>query len=553
MNEPDRAEETSGPQGPEDPVVKRQENKAGAGAPQVRGARRVNPGSRGQKTGRVLGIQTFFTRDLWSRELASMPTFRRTWYSVARVAHLTLTNFVKDRCPSRAAALTYITVLTLVPMLALGFSVAKGLGAYETLLTKTIVPFLDSTFGSADAALVPDAVEVAAAELDESVPLPSVEPEPELESESESESEPGAEARATQELNAQGGSEVRRAIDTVLGFVQQTDVSRLGVLGLLIVIYTVIQLLGAIERSFNDIWGVSKSRSLPRKLADYLSTIVLVPLLLVTGTGVMSLVRSGWLSEYTGRGDSQFFGQFSSLVVIWLGFGFAYILMPNTRIRLSPALIGGVVGGTMWQLFQFAHLKLQIGVANYNAIYSTFAALPIFLFWVHSSWMMVLLGAEAAAAHQNQARHGQLVRSRNFDLAMKETVALRLMVRATRAFFGGAPPLRMYELADELGCPDRTLEEIARMLTRASILAVVDLGEDEAGLVLASDPDYVRIQDVIDSLKGDPIDDGQLKSMPAFQGEDEALGEAFARFREVRHNVPENSTMRELVEASSAG
>ena len=607
MNESDRVDEDHGPTGTMDPVINRNENEEGAPAPEVRGARRAHPASRGQSSGRVSGLKMFFTRDLWSRELASMPTFRRIGYGVTRVAQLTITNFVKDRCPSRAAALTYITVLSLVPMLALGFSVAKGLGAYETLLTKTIVPFLDSTFGPADAQPVAKDVELAAAELSdaeddaqggdevlaieaagtldaleqdaaevaagdapeasqENVPGESVgsapsEPETDqVQSETEAGAdaegavEPGvANAEAAEVPATQGGSEVRRAIDTVLGFVQQTDVSRLGVLGLLIVIYTVIHLLGAIERSFNDIWGVSKSRSLPRKLADYLSTIVLVPLLLVTGTGVMSLVRSGWLSEYTGNGGNDFLAQLSSLVVIWLGFGFAYILMPNTRTRLSSALVGGIVGGTMWQLFQFAHTKLQVGVANYNAIYSTFAALPIFLFWVHSSWMTVLIGAEAAAAHQNQARHGQLVRSRNFDLVLKETIALRLMVRVTRAFFGGSPPLRMDDLADDLGCPDRTLEEVSRMLTRASLVATVELDADDTALVLAADPDAIRMQHVIDALKGDALDDEQLRTMQAFQGEDESLGEAFSRFRRVRHSAPENSTLRELANAAAPG
>lgn len=534
MNEPDRADEKNGPRGPIDPVVKRQENTERAVTPDMRSASRARAAERSDSAGRVSGLQTFFTRDLWSRELASMPTFRRAWYGLARVVHLTVTNFVKDRCPSRAAALTYITVLSLVPMLALAFSVAKGLGAYETLLTKTIVPFLDSTFGSADGSPTDaelDRVVTELAEADAKKGESSevvVEPEPQ-----ETDTPPV------------GGSEVRRAIDTVLGFVQKTDVSSLGVLGLLIVIYTVIQLLGAIERSFNDIWGVSKSRSVPRKLADYFSTIVLVPLLLVTGTGVMSLVRSGWLNKYTGADNDHLFAQFTSLVVIWLGFGFAYILMPNTRIKISSALVGGIVGGTMWQLFQFAHLKLQVGVANYNAIYSTFAALPIFLFWVHSSWMTVLIGAEAAAAHQNQARHGQLVRSRNFDVALKETIALRLVVRATRSFIGGGPPLPMDDLADELGCPDRTLEEVARMLMRARIVAMVEIDADDSALVLASDPGTIRIQDVVDALKGDPLDDELLKAQ-AFQGEDELLGEAFARFRNARTDAPENLTLREL-------
>ncbi len=575
--------------------------------------------ARGPIGRRTAGVHAFFTRELWSRELASLPTFRRWGYGVARVVHLTGLNFVKDRCTWRASALTYITVLSLVPMLALGFSVAKGMGAYETLLNQTIVPFLDSTFGPADAE-VPKAVQealdelapaegtdeddveagdAASAEVDDvddvdAVGAPGALPDDEPEAlvaapdQGASQAAPpseegggdagsagpepadgpepapaapsaeeggGLEALPDQAAEAVAselaGSEVRRAIDTVLGFVQSTDVSRLGVLGLLIVVWTVIKLLGSVELSFNDIWGVSKARSLPRKIADYLSTIVLVPLLLVTGTGVMSLARSGKLGGWTGAGgESPLFAFFSSIVVVWLGFAFAYILMPNTRVRVMSALVGGIVGGTMWQLFQLAHLKLQVGVANYNAIYSTFAALPIFLFWVQSSWMTVLLGAEAAAAHQNQARHGQLVRSRDYDLALKEVVALRLAVRVAKAFFRGHPAPRLDDLAEDLGCPERTLQEVARGLERGRIVATVD-GESDSedpALILASDPDVVRVQDVLDALKGDLLvelrEEAALDASPL----DAATDRAFARFREERDRGPSNITLRELVQ-----
>ncbi|WP_419190912.1 YihY/virulence factor BrkB family protein [Saltatorellus ferox] len=550
-------------------------NKPAPGAPDLRGTRRLRPEPRGRIESHAVGLHTFFTRDLWSRELASLPTFRRWGYGVARVIHLTITNFVKDRCSWRAAALTYITVLSLVPMLALGFSVAKGLGAYETLLAETIIPFLDSTFGPADGA--PTELEELGVTSAKPAPTPEAAPAGEQGSEigedtavqdgdssadqesgdlapvdparAEADFEEAIEEGLKEEFKQQGGSEVRRAIDTVLGFVQKTDVSRLGVLGLLIVVWTVIQLLGAIEKSFNDIWGVTKSRSLPRKLADYLSTIVLVPLLLVTGTGILGLVRSGWLNQYMGGGEGPVFAIFGSLApltVIWIGFAFAYILMPNTRTRVTSALVGGVIGGTMWQLFQFAHLKLQVGVANYNAIYSTFAALPIFLFWVHSSWMTVLLGAEAAAAHQNQARHGQLVRSRNFDLALKETIALRLAVRVTRVFLAGGQPHSMDDLAVELGCPERTIEEVSRKLERARILAIVESEPDDPALVLASDPDRVRMQHVFDALKGDALDARDLQEIGAFDEEDGPLGEAFGRFRRMQDRAEENLSLREL-------
>lgn len=546
-----------------------------SGGPDLQG--RPGPRRRGaapESGSPVARLQSFFTRELWARELASLPTFRRWWYGIARVAHLTLVNFVKDRCTWRASALTYITVLSLVPMLALAFSVAKGLGAYDELRTKTIDPFLEETFGSdesADRAIAEAAVEAQLEDGDAGEGLEGASPEVTREAEEalraigqldpdggeDAESAEGAEP-GTQDAtdtpptddpaSGEGGAQVRAAIEMVLGFVDKTNVSQLGALGFLIVIYTVIKLLGSIEVAFNDIWGVRKARSLPRKIADYLSTVVLVPILLVTGTSVLSIARSDRFGGAVGMADSSFFATMSSLVVIWLGFGFAYILMPNTRTRISSALVGGIVGGTMWSLFQAAHVKLQVGVANYNAIYSTFAALPIFLFWVQSSWMTVLLGAEAAAAHQNQARHGQLVRSRDYDIAQKEVVALRLVARLTERFIGGEGPAPLEDLAEELACPERTLEEVARSLEMALITATVGLDEDDPQLILAGNPDRVRIQDVLDALKGPSVVDRLDELMP-LEGDDSdrAVARAFQRFRGERDGSPANVTLRELV------
>lgn len=482
-----------------------------------RASRRRDAEERGRLRRSAYSVHAFLTRELWARDFSTLPAFRRRAYGVARVVHLTLANFVKNRCTWRAAALTYITVLSLVPMLAFAFSVAKGLGAYEQLERETIVPFLDATFGEAG---------VPAGDL----------------------ANPGSEgADAQGAAVAEGGAEVRRAIDTVLDFVKRTDVSRLGALGFLLVLYTVVKLLGAIELSFNDIWGVRKARSLPRKIADYFSTVVMVPLLLVAGTAVLNLARTGYLDGEGASGPgSALWRDISSLTLVWIGFALSYVLMPNTRTRITSAVVGGVVGGSFWQLFQWAHLELQLGVANYNAIYSTFAALPIFLFWVHSSWMTVLLGAEAASAHQNQARHGQLVRSRDYDLAQKELLALRLVARVTRAFLDGEPPRGTVELADELGCPERTLEEVQAALEEAGLTALTDADADAAPIVLTVDPGIVRIQDVLDGLKGSSIGEREAAEDADVVDLDARVERAFGAFRCERAAGPANLTLRDL-------
>ena len=487
-------------------------------------AREDTPAIRPQES-RVNQVTNFFSRDLWSRELASLPTFRRWWYFLARVAHLTAVNFIKDRCTWRASALTYVTVLSLVPMLALAFSVANGVGVYEELRKNTIDPFLERTFEPPAEEV--DETAAAIEEADVDAPVDGNDGERDIDvAETES---------AAASPSPRGESQVRDAIDTVLGFVDNTNFSQLGAFGFLTVLFTVIKLLGSIEVSFNDIWGVHKARSLPRKLADYLSTVTLVPILLVVGTGVLGRLQGGKT------------GAFLALVLTWIGFSFAYLLMPNTRVRIWSALVGGVVGGTMWSLFQVAHVKLQVGVANYSAIYSTFAALPIFLFWVQSSWVTVLLGAEAAAAHQNQARHGQLVQSRDYGLAHKELVALRLMSCLTERFMAGSGPIEFEFAADELSCPERVLQEVAADLERSRLVASVTLDDDEVGYVLAKNPDAVRFQDVIDGLKGPAAHDGtQGPSIPAGPPREQRLAEAYREFLGARHKLDSNVTLKEV-------
>jgi len=548
----------------------------------------------------------FFSRDVWARELTTLPTFRRWTYKWARVAYLATTNFVKDRCTWRASALTYITVLSLVPMLAFAFSVAKGLGAYDKLRTQTIEPLLDRVFGSngastpfvdgvertAGSVTEADSVEGASEDggatqghaveetepvafegrreaagdgmpervreaLGSAAPVPDVVTPPSADApfvpDTETQTPTGAgkteEETQSEEVkvaNVVTKSEVRSAIDTVLHFVQSTNVASLGALGLAIVVWTVLSLLGSIERSFNDIWGVRRSRTIARKLSDYLSTIVLVPLFLVSATGLANLGKSTHLLQYLGVDTaSRSVSYLVVLPVVALGFAFAYVFMPNTRVRIGSALIGGVVGGSLWLVFQGAHLSLQLGVANYNAIYSTFAALPIFLFWVYASWVTVLLGAEVAAAHQNEASHRQVVRARDYDQQLKRVVALRLAVRLAASFVSGAPLRSAEELAEDLGIPDRTLDEVVGALRTGRLLAVAELDGGNDRLVLVRDPARVRVQDVYDALDG-LNGESDLRPVDAL---DEALDRALREYDEARRASPANRTLQDLAQA----
>ncbi len=394
-------------------------------------------------------------------------------YRACRVAHLALHGFVEDECLFRASALTYITVLSLVPLLAFSFSVAKGFGFYQQLIQGTVNPFLDRTFG------------------------PLVEQAPRL-------------------ASSEGTHGVRVAIDRLLeivgGVVQETRVTSLGAFGLVILGWAVIKLLGTIERSFNHIWGVQRPRTLLRKVSDYLTMVIVTPIFLFTATGITAAAQANGLVEILR--ERLHLGALLDLLVallplfaLWLGFSFVYLAMPNARTRVSSAIVGALVGGTLWQITLLLHLKFQIGVAHYSAIYSGFAAIPIFLIWVHISWVTVLLGAEVCFAHQSEPSYLRVARSRPADHAFKELVGLRAMARIGERFLAGCEGWTAAGLATELAVPEKPLEEILETLVERRLLAAIPLAKEDVFLP-ARDLDAITVKSVIDALKGTtgPVD-----------------------------------------------
>ncbi len=441
-------------------------------------------------------VTQFLSQDVWSADLQRLSFVRASVYRILRVFYLAGRGFVEDRCLFRASGLAYITILSLVPLLAFCFSAAKGLGAYEHLMTQTIEPFLDQTFGAG-----------------------------------------GAQA-----------NELRVAIDKLFSFVDATNVGKLGAFGLAFLVYAVIKLLGTIERSFNDIWGVRRARSLVRKVSDYLSLVIVVPILLTSATAVTAALQSvDALSVIDDRWGidpvRQLFFRLVPFLSIWCGFGFLYVFMPNTRTRIVSSLIGGIAGGTLWFLAQVLHLRFQVGMANYNALYSGFAAFPIFLLWIYVSWVTVLFGAQFAFAHQNQAAYRQIARSRHHDHAFREVLGIRVMTRIGLAFRIGSKPRATEDLSDELEVPDRSIREVLGKLQTAELVSSVDEAFDQ-GVLPARDLASIRISDVLDAIaqRRKPV------NFPAKSLVDQELDAIHAHFEGARAGSQTNLAFDEIVD-----
>jgi len=468
--------------------------------------------------------RVFFERTIWS-EGARKARGPRGWALASlRAAYLALRGFVADQCNLRAAALTYITVLSLVPLLAFAFSLAKGLGAYDSLQSDVIHPFLDRAVGVLPA---------GAAEV-RGLPLEFLPP-----------SEDAGAVNPTQ-------VQLRLAIDKVLEFVSKTDVGSLGGIGLLLLVWTVIQLLASIERTINAIYGIRRDRALLRKIPDYLAIVLLAPLLVIGATGVTAAAETQAVVEWADR--TLHLGPLLDVLVplvpllsIWAAFTFVYLTMPNTTNRLVPALLGGIVGGTAWQLSQVLHVKFQVGLAKYNALYSSFAAIPIFLIWVYVCWVTVLFGAELASAMQRGATRARSADGGAANQASREDQGLLAMLELSAAFAANEAPRPLRELAERCGIDEGPLWGLLSDLRRAGLVAEVQ-GTPEAAWLVARAPERIVVTDVLAALRGRPDDSWREPGGRADRARAALLGLARAE----RESL-ENRTLRELAEERRAG
>jgi len=290
----------------------------------------------------------FIKTDIWRMRSRELPRTKYIGIALLRIIILSVQRFDKHDCLFRASALTFYSLLSIVPVLAMAFGLAKGFG-FEKALERQLF----ETFQGQEEVVV-------------------------------------------------------RVMDFARSLLESTKGGVIAGAGLLLLFWTIIRVLGSIENSFNHIWGIKKGRSFSRKISDYLSAMLVCPVLFIVSSMVTVVIKS---QVQLVVQKIALLGAISPVIfftlrllpycVIWILFTFVYMFMPNTKIRFASAIFAGIVAGTLYQVFQLAYLSFQIGVAKYNAIYGSFAALPLFLVWLQLSWMIVLFGAELSFAHQH--------------------------------------------------------------------------------------------------------------------------------------------------------
>ena len=397
-------------------------------------------------------------------------------------------NFWDDQCMLRASALSFTTILSFVPFFALAFAVLKGFGVHN-----------------------------------------KVEP------------------LILQQL-AGGYQEI---VERIITYINNTNMTSVGAIGLVFLLITVIMLLGSIEEAFNVIWSVRETRSFYRKFSDYLSVVVSAPLLLLAATSITTTLRSQglvqWLFDMHYIGDVLLF-LFTLLpyVSVWIALVFLYTFIPNTKVRLKSAIIGGVLAGTLWQLVQWGYLTFQFGVAKYNAIYGTLALLPIFMFWIYTSWLIVLLGVEIVCTHQNIRTFRRELHSPMLSHGLKELMALAILHAITESFYIGSRGWTIEQLAEKLSVPVRLVRELLAILTDAGYLAPT--AGERLMYLPAREPATILVKDVLTTLR----DRGENLSLLQIAIEEKRLQEILARLEQATADVLDGMTLADLIKSDMA-
>lgn len=435
--------------------------------------------------------QNFFEE----KGIESDETYGRS--GLLRFAHfwlLVTRSFVRNRCPVRAAALAYTTLLALVPLLAVGISITtsmlqrEGEEPVERLINKLvgyIAPALDLEAR-------PDIVDAWMTDFwedwDRSVPVTNA-----ASTATSTTAEPPAAATITNALaaaapnfpagtnalaagpagNAASGRE--QVVKQITSFIGNIKSGTLGIVSVAALLFVGISLLRTIEAAFNDIWGVTQGRGWIKSVVYYWAAITLGPLFLV---GALTLTTGphldnthAWLDEIPFLGTVIFHAL--PFIILTFGFSAFYAVMPNTKVHFKAALVGGAMGGCLWQLNNLFNVIYVSRVVTYTNIYGSIAVIPLFLVGMYFSWLIMLFGAQVAYAFQNRRAYIQERQAESINQRGREFIALRLMTHIAQTFLRGERPLSGVDLSRQLAVPSQLAQRILCALVESGLLVEV--------------------------------------------------------------------------------
>lgn len=380
---------------------------------------------------KIRNIQKFLTEGIWRITEDEITPIRSLLYSCIKVVILSVKQFLNDRIQVRASALTYSTLLSIIPILALLFAIARGFG-FDELIEEQL---------------------------------------------------------RTGVVSQQSGL----IITWINSYLQHAQSGIFIGIGLVMLLWTILILIDNIERSFNAIWQVKHPRTPFRKITDYFSMILLLPLLIVISSG-LTIFMTTYVKDMQNflllAPVMKFLVRLIPYVLTWLMFTGLYIFMPNTRVHFNHAWLPGLLAGSAFQAFQYIYVNSQIWVSNYNAIYGSFAAIPMFLLWTQISWTICLFGAQMCYISQNLESFNFEKETKNISRRYHDFFCTIILSAICKRFEKGEPPYTAEEISKENKIPVR--------LTRTILYQLLDMGliyetPEEKKVWYASYPEWISI------------------------------------------------------------
>lgn len=382
----------------------------------------------------------FVTKGIWKKDTTVLGKVKHSLYEVLKIIIIAVKGFTENRCSVNASALTFFTLLSIVPVIALAFAISKGFGL-DHLLERVI----QNAFG-ANSEIGEYLIQFSTSMLD----------------------------------NTKGG--------LIAG------------IGVVMLLYAVFKLLNNIEESFNYLWDIHESRSITRKITDYVAIMIFTPILLLTGVSATIFVKTQLQNLLSGYLTPLF--TIVPYVLMWITFTLLYLIMPNTKVKIKAAVVAGIITGTVFQIWQWIYVTFQVGVSNYGAIYGSFAALPLFLTWLQTSWMIVLVGCEIAYSVQIVSKYSMEHGVDDVSLKLEKRIAVLIMTRIVKNFADDNPPKDAAEWADELKISQRFFTHVAQKLVDVNLLAEIKTDQhDKRIFIPAMDINTISMHTVYEKLE----------------------------------------------------
>lgn len=366
---------------------------------------------------------------IWHTSISDISRGRSFLIRQLRIIVLAARGFLNDRVQLRASSLTLYTLLSIIPVAAIAFAIAKGFG-----LDQNLAQTLTKEFQT----------------------------QPEV-------------------LNWI----LKESTDAL----QKTRGGYIAGVGVIILFWSVMSLLNQIESSFNHIWQIGSSRPWYRKFTDYLTIMLIAPVFLILSSSITVFVSTE-LTDFIAKSSIldffkpiiSFLVMLSPYVLTWIALTVLFLIMPNTKVKFVPALVSGIITGTILQILQWLYIDLQFGISKLSTIYGSFAAIPLFIVWVQSSWIVLLLGAELSFANQNVSRYEYESEALNVSPFQKRALVLMIMNMIVRNFTIGAKPISAENISGSYKIPVRLVRDILQDLTNSGLVSVIHENEHEERL-----------------------------------------------------------------------